>query len=81
MTRAAGGLSYLAIGAIFVVVLGTMYAGVQFSEGELLDREPASQTETELRAALWESIDAEHAERGLDPAARETSGPGGSPGE
>ncbi|MFB6192285.1 MAG: hypothetical protein ABEI11_03070 [Haloarculaceae archaeon] len=73
MTDPRGRLSYLAIGTIFLVVLGSMHLGVQYSRGELLEREPPSDLELDLRDAVRAAADAERADRGLAPARRETS--------
>lgn len=73
MAARGAGLSYLAIGTILLVVVGSMHLGIQFSRGELLDREPPTALETELRDALRSAVDAARAERGLDPAQRGVS--------
>jgi hypothetical protein len=73
MTAVRGQISLLAIGAIFVVVFGGMYLGVQYAEGDLLHREPTGQLEEQLRDDLRATVDAERAARGLDPAQRDTS--------
>lgn len=72
MASTRGRLSLLTIGTIFLVVLGTMQIGLQYSRGDL-DREPLTDLERGLRADLWAAVDAERAERGLEPANRETS--------
>jgi hypothetical protein len=61
MAARAGGLSYLATGTILLVVVGSMHLGIQYSRGELLDREPATALETELRDALRSAVDAARA--------------------
>jgi hypothetical protein len=68
-----GQLSRLAIAAIFIVVIGTMHVAVQYSRGEILHRESPTDLETDLRAAIWNRLDAERVERGFEPAARETT--------
>jgi hypothetical protein len=73
MASSRGGLSLLAIGTIFVVVFAAMYGGVQYARGELIDHEPASALETELRDDLWDVINDERATRGLDPAQRDSA--------
>jgi hypothetical protein len=73
MAPAGGRLSLLAIGTIFLVVFGAMHAGVQYSRGELLERDPADPLEEQLRAELWVAVNAERADRGLDPAQRDAS--------
>lgn len=71
MARRRGGLSLLAILAIFVVVLGLMYGGVRLANGELLPGEPADAREDALRSAIRERIDDLRAARGLAPAAND----------
>jgi hypothetical protein len=73
MAGARGRLTPLAIGTIFLVVFGAMHLGVQHSRGELLDRDPPSELERQLHAELWAAADAARADRGLDPAQRDTS--------
>lgn len=66
-------LSLLAIVTIFLVVIGTMHVGIQYSRGELFDHELASDLESDLRTAMWTRIDSERAELGRDPAQREAN--------
>jgi hypothetical protein len=73
MATHRGGLSGLAIGAIFVVVFATMWGGVQYARGDLLDHEPPTELETQLRADVWDAVNEQRAARGLDPAQRDTA--------
>lgn len=72
MARRPGGLGLLTISAIFVVVLGTMQLGVLYTEGKFPPRDPPSETEQQLRAAVWERVDAVRAERGQSPVDPDT---------
>lgn len=67
MARRAGDLSLLTIGAIFVVVFTAMWAGVQYSRGELVPEETMDARERQLRVALWTTLRQWRADRGLDP--------------
>jgi len=73
MPPARGGLSYLAIGTIFVVVLGGMWAGIQYSEGELLDREQPTDLEQQFRAAMWDLTTDDGGGGGQDVSVRVTA--------
>jgi hypothetical protein len=73
MPSARGRISPLAIGAIFVVVFAGMHVGVQYARGDLLDRAAPTDRETRLRAQVWDVVDERRADRGLDPAQRDTS--------
>ncbi|WP_318570826.1 hypothetical protein [Salinigranum marinum] len=73
MASARGQLSLLAIVTIFLVVFGTMYAGVQYARGDLIDHEEPTAAEAQLRADVWTAVNAERADRGLDPAQRDTN--------
>jgi hypothetical protein len=73
MASQRGGLSGLAIGAIFVVVFTAMWGGVQYARGDLFDHEPPTDLETQLRTAVWDAINERRAAHGLDPAQRDTA--------
>jgi hypothetical protein len=66
MASPGGRLSLLAVVTIFVVVVGSMHLGLQYSRGNLWEREAPSQLEADLRVAIQERVDAARAERGLD---------------
>lgn len=73
MATHRGGLSGLAIGAIFLVVFTAMWGGVQYARGDLIDHEPPTELETQLRADVWDAVNEQRAARGLDPAQRDTA--------
>lgn len=66
-------ISLLAITTIFVVVLGTMHVGVQYSRGEIERYEGPNAVESQVRSDVWTSVNAVRADRGLDPAQRDAS--------
>lgn len=70
MSPARGGLSYLAIATIFLAVLGTMWAGSQYADGELLDREPPTELESQFRVAIWEAVTGDSDAGGRDTTVR-----------
>jgi hypothetical protein len=73
MASARGRLSLLAIVTIFLVVFGTMYAGVEYARGDLIDREEPSELERQLGDHVREAVDEARADRGLEPAQSDTS--------
>ena len=73
MVRAGGGLTPLAVAAVFVVVIGTMWAGLAYSRGDLADTEPSTEPERDIRAGVWTHVDAARVEQGRDPARREAA--------
>lgn len=69
---ASGGrLDALTIAAVFLVVFGGMYAGVQFRDGELLPGDTTTPAEDRLRSDVWAELDERRATRGLDPMPRD----------
>lgn len=66
MGTSSGRLDPLTIGAIFVVVLGSMYAAVLFSEGELFPPDTTDGAEDALRDATWAELNDRRAAEGLD---------------
>jgi len=61
-----GRLDPLTIGAIFVVVFGLLYGGVQFSEGELLPADTTNETEEALRNAVWNELNDRREAQSID---------------
>jgi len=73
MGRARDGLTPLAVVAVFVVVLGTMWAGLAYSRGDLANTEPTSELESALHEGVWTHVDAARVDAGRDPARREAA--------
>jgi hypothetical protein len=73
MAAERGRITPLAIATIFVVVLGSMQLGLAYSRGEVLQPEPLTDVESRLHADVWAAVNADRAERGLDPAQRGSS--------
>lgn len=73
MASARGRLSLLAIVAVFLVVFGTMYAGVEYARGDLIDREEPSDLEQQLGDGVRQAVDEARTDRGLDPVQPDTS--------
>lgn len=67
MARVHGDVGPLTIGAIFVVVLSSMYVGVQYTRGRLVEHEQPSPRERTARAAAWTAINQLRTARGLRP--------------
>lgn len=66
MPTSDGRLDPLTIGAIFVVVFGLLYGGIQFTDGELLPADTTNETEDELRTAVWNELNDRREARGID---------------
>lgn len=73
MAAERGRISLLAIVTIFVVVLASMQLGLAYSRGEVLQPDPRTDVEAQLHADVWEAVNAERTDRGLDAAQRGSS--------
>lgn len=67
MARRAGDLYPLTIAAIFIIVFSSMWAGVQYSRGDLIAEQPVDDREQQLRDELWSAVDRWRAARDIGP--------------
>lgn len=66
MARAEGEVGVATVLAIFVVVLSTMYLGVQYAHGGLRQHQPSAR-ERAISGAVWTAINRRRTAHGLQP--------------